>query len=398
MKRMLVVDTDAGSRRLVEALFAGRYEVHCVDGLAEACSLLSSAGFDVVLADMDCVKEGSGQPQLGRLVAAAGPAALVCAAAMDDAEPAYRSMRDGASGFVSKPYVPEYLESAVRKARARGVCQAGGQYGSLAQAVCPCNKQSSAHVSIVGSSAAMAQTREKIALYARSDAPVLILGETGTGKELAAGEIHRLSARSARRFQAMDCASIPEALAESELFGTVRGAFTGATERKGLFEQANGGTLFLDEVGELPYSVQAKLLRTLESRQASRLGSLNPKTYDIRLLSATNARLYGETGRFRPDLLNRINTLVLHMPPLRAHPEDIPELAESFLGALPGAKYLHAAAIDKLQAWHWPGNVRELRNTVIRAHVLSGNTVGIGYEYIETGGDSSWGGLQRMLL
>jgi transcriptional regulator with PAS, ATPase and Fis domain len=241
----------------------------------------------------------------------------------------------------------------------------------------------------------MCEVRKKISLFARFDASVLILGESGTGKELAAAAIHRASGRAAKNFIPLDCASIPETLAESRLFGTVKGAYTDASDSPGVFEAAAGGTLFLDEIGELQLGVQSKLLRVLESRKASRLGSVAEASYNVRILSATDANLYDEPLRFRRELLHRLNTLVLALPPLRSHPEDIPLIAREYLRLEMPDKILHPDAIKKLCSWCWPGNVRELRNTLFRAAVYADRRSEIVAKDIETLGDSAWGGMQR---
>ena len=231
---------------------------------------------------------------------------------------------------------------------------------------------------LVGDSGPMQRVYERLARVARADTTVLITGETGTGKELAARAIHSNSARSRRPFIAINCAALTEALLESELFGHERGAFTGAvTQKKGRIELADGGTLFLDEIGEMPLVLQGKLLRVLQERELDRVGGTRPVKVDVRLISATNRNLGQEVhaGRFREDLFFRLNVVALQMPPLRERPGDIPTLARHFLSRYaPKAgrrlKGLSRAALEALTAYDWPGNVRELENAIERAAVL----------------------------
>jgi DNA-binding NtrC family response regulator len=231
----------------------------------------------------------------------------------------------------------------------------------------------------IGISAAMQQVYQTIEKVGATDANVLILGENGTGKELAAQALHRKSSRTSEAFITVDLGAVSETLFESELFGHAKGAFTDAREdRAGRFEIASGGTLFLDEIGNLNLGLQAKLLTALQSRQITRLGTNKPKNIDIRLISATNMPLYDlvTQGRFRQDLLYRINTVELHLPPLRERKEDIPLLAEHFL-SLYARKYqkpqltLEKATLKKLTEYHWPGNIRELDHALERAVILS---------------------------
>jgi transcriptional regulator with PAS, ATPase and Fis domain len=227
---------------------------------------------------------------------------------------------------------------------------------------------------LVGASVAMRAVYAVLERAARTDTTVLVVGETGTGKDVAARSLHALSPRAKGPFVPVDCGAIPENLIESELFGHVRGAFTGAVaNRRGAFEEAHGGTLFLDEIGEMPLAMQAKLLRALETRTIRRVGAAQPTTVDVRIVAATNrplARAVNE-GLFREDLYYRLAVVEITMPALRARPEDIPILAQRFYERLAGAgKALPAGFIAQLRARAWPGNVRELRNHVERAVAL----------------------------
>jgi DNA-binding NtrC family response regulator len=233
---------------------------------------------------------------------------------------------------------------------------------------------------LVGESGEIRQIAHLIRMLGPRRATVLITGETGTGKEVAARALHLASPRRRAAFVAVNCAALPENLLESELFGHVRGAFTGAMQsRTGRFEQANGGTLFLDEVGDLPLDLQCKLLRVLQEREFQRLGSSETVRADVRVVAATNCELElrMEEGRFREDLYYRLNVAPIEMPPLRRRPGDIPLLARHFVDQICRAeglamKRLTADAVERLAAFHWPGNVRQLENSIEMAVALSG--------------------------
>ncbi len=238
-------------------------------------------------------------------------------------------------------------------------------------------------IKIIGVSRSLQEVFKVVGRVARSDAPVLVSGESGTGKELVAKAVHEYSPRRQQDFLAINCGAIPENLLESELFGHEKGAFTGAIARRpGRFEQADGGTLFLDEIGEMPLSVQVKLLRVLQDGTFSRVGSNETQTADARIVAATNRNLAEEVakGNFREDLYYRLNVVEVRLPPLRERPEDIPLLAEFFLQRITRKNgmariRLSAEAIGILQHHDWPGNVRELENTISRACALASSTV-----------------------
>jgi formate hydrogenlyase transcriptional activator len=232
---------------------------------------------------------------------------------------------------------------------------------------------------IVGSCKPMQHVLKQVAKVAPSDSTVLILGETGTGKELIAHALHRRSKRANRAFIRVNCAAIPESLIASELFGHEKGAFTGALQRRvGRFEAADGGTIFLDEIGDLPMETQIALLRVLQEREFERVGSNHPVSVDVRVIAATNRNLPDSVaaGTFRQDLFYRFNVFPIAVPPLRQRVEDIPLLVEYFVGRYAkgtGKKIRHIGkrTLDQLQHYHWPGNIRELQNVVERAVILS---------------------------
>jgi transcriptional regulator with GAF, ATPase, and Fis domain len=250
---------------------------------------------------------------------------------------------------------------------------------------------------MIGRSRAMEQVYRLVHMVANRDTAVLVSGETGTGKELVAGAIHQLSRRAKHPFAVVNCAAIPEALLESELFGYARGAFTGAVQsRLGRVHVAQGGTLFLDEVGELPLSMQGKLLRFLQNGEVQRLGSSDVYRVDVRVVCATNVRLLelARAKQFRLDLYYRLAIFPIVIPPLRERPEDVGALTKHFLSALSadagmGAKYLSAPALNYLEKEAWVGNVRELQHALERAFILAGNDATLDVEHFQSFGENS---------
>jgi two-component system response regulator HydG len=228
---------------------------------------------------------------------------------------------------------------------------------------------------LIGGSPKIGEIKKLITCYSKADHPVLILGESGTGKNLASNLIHEKSNRSKSPYSTINIAAVPESLAESELFGTIEGAYTGAVSRPGFFEQAEGGTLFLDEIGEIPLSLQAKLLRAIETGQIRRLGAQKEKKVHLRLILATNRNLREQVEQklFREDLFYRISVLVLEMPSLRAIKDDIPLITHSLIDS--GTHRITPAAMDKILSYRWPGNVRELKNCLARACVFASDGI-----------------------
>ncbi len=231
---------------------------------------------------------------------------------------------------------------------------------------------------IIGHSDAMRRVFNQIMKVSSTNSTVLIIGETGTGKELVANSIHKHSLRQEKPFVAINCAAIPEGLLESELFGHEKGAFTGANTRKpGKFEIAHEGTLFLDEIGDMPLETQAKILRALEEKKIERVGAVASKSVDVRFIAATNKELpiLVEQGRFRQDLYYRLNVFAIHLPPLRERREDIPIIAENFLDDTGNKQRLSSSAIQMLISYDWPGNVRELKNAVRSSSLMAKDTI-----------------------
>jgi DNA-binding NtrC family response regulator len=279
-----------------------------------------------------------------------------------------RAIKAGAFEFLTKPFDPEDLLDAIQEGLLTR--EYGGSKGS----------DSSLHSDeIVGAGSAYRTLLTRIEMVAPTDSTVLIQGETGTGKELIAREIHKISRRKDQPLVRVNCASVPKELYESEFFGHVRGAFTGAIkDRVGRFEAAHGGTLFLDEIGEIPIDLQSKLLRALQEKQYERVGDERTKRADVRIIAATNRNLKAEVeaGRFREDLYYRLNVFPVQAVPLRERPEDIPLLAEYFIGLL--AKELKCpkprlteAGVARLRNYDWPGNIRELRNVIESAIIVA---------------------------
>jgi DNA-binding NtrC family response regulator len=408
MKNLFIIDSNDHDSLTAKTLLTGRYNLTCFRSAAEAYREGLDTKPELVLMDMAFTSAGGLLNPVEAFVSAGYRPGMVCVDSSPELPVIVASIRQGASEFLGKPYTNRSLTRALgmaasdhheRLSSPAAVRDQTTKARSLGfahfQDMQPDNADYPvADGSLLGDSALMCEVRKKIHLFARFDASVLILGESGTGKELAAAAIHRASARSTRNFIPLDCASIPETLAESRLFGTVKGAYTDASDSPGVFEAAAGGTLFLDEIGELHLGVQSKLLRVLESRKASRLGSVAEASYNVRILSATDANLYDDPLRFRRELLHRLNTLVLTLPPLRSHPEDIALIAREYLRVEMPDKRLHPDAITKLTAWRWPGNVRELRNTLFRAAVYADRRSEILARDIETLGGSAWGGMQ----
>jgi DNA-binding NtrC family response regulator len=357
---------------LSEALRKEGWTVDAAEDGQRALALFEEHLHGIVLTDL-VMPRLDGLELLQRVKKLSPGTTVLVMTAFASIESAVETMREGAADFIVKPFTISQLF-----ARLGAVCT----FRQLQEQ----NRQLQAQLEtrysfakMIGKSKEMRDVFELIQLVADSDANVLVQGESGTGKEMVAAAIHYNSRRRGRPYIRVACASLPETLLESELFGYERGAFTGATERHlGRFEAAHRGTLFLDEIGELPPSFQVKLLRVLQERQIERLGSHKSVDVDVRLVSATLRpldRMLAE-GRLREDLYFRVNTVVIQIPPLRDRREDIPLLAAAFLSDLaqeqgkPGASF-DDAVLELFDAYAWPGNVRELRNVVERALLLS---------------------------
>jgi len=370
MRTILIVDDEPAARYGMRRALEGKYSVVEADSAKAARDVLASGKPDLVLLDLVMPAEG-GISFLRWLRESGDETPVLIASALDSAKTAVEALQAGATDYIVKGFDIEELRTRVgnilelayltaENRRFHSELVAEGQFGRM-----------------LGGSAAMRRTFEMADRVAHTDATVLILGESGTGKDLLAHEIHARSPRASKPFVAVNCAALPENLIESELFGYERGAFTGAAQqRKGKFELASGGTIFLDEIGDMNPVTQAKVLRALENRKIERLGGSQSIDVDVRVISATHRDLSAEiaAGRFREDLYYRLRVVALDLPPLRAHKEDIGLLTAAFLTQL-CLRHHHNAhlsrdAIELLRRYDWPGNVRELRNALERTIVL----------------------------
>jgi two-component system response regulator PilR (NtrC family) len=365
---VLVVDDEADIRELLElTLLRMGLGVECAGTVAQATELLRAQGFDLCLTDMR-LPDGDGLELVRYIGANCTDLPVAVITAHGSTENAVAALKAGAFDYVSKPLSLEQLRTLVKSAlnlpqKPAAKPAPGGGYGLL------------------GDSPPIQQVRAMIDKLARSQAPIYITGESGSGKELAARLIHAGGARRDRPFVPVNCGAIPENLMESEFFGYRKGAFTGAeADREGFFHAANGGTLFLDEVADLPLGMQVKLLRAIQEKRVRKVGATTEDPVDVRIICATHQNLASlvEAGKFRQDLYYRLAVIELRMPPLRECREDIPLLADAILARLGeegGASrpQLAKPALDALLAYDFPGNARELENVLERAIALSGS-------------------------
>jgi two-component system, NtrC family, nitrogen regulation response regulator NtrX len=373
--RVLIVDDETGVRSALSGVL--RDEGYEVDAVAsgEAClDRVSRSAYDVIVLDI-WLPGMDGLATLARLRERRVDAPVVMISGHGNIESAVRAIKLGAYDFVEKPLSLEktvlVIGNAVRQRRLEAENRA------LRATV-------DRRLTMVGESYAMAQLREQIAMAAPTNGRVLIFGENGTGKELVARSIHALSHRRSAAFVELNCAAIPEELIESELFGHMKGAFTGAVaDRRGKFELADGGTLFLDEIGDMTLKTQAKVLRALQEQVVEPVGGAASVKVDVRVLAATNKDLPSEirSGQFREDLYFRLNVIPVYVPPLRHREGDIPLLADHFMTALAREygrrpKRFDTGAAARLRGYAWPGNVRELRNVIERLIIMvSGDVI-----------------------
>ncbi len=367
--RVLIVDDEEGMRNYLSVVLrkAGLETVEAADGLA-AAELLAQSPFDVVLEDLKMPRlDGLGL--LRRIRDEFPGTAVVVMTAFSTWETAVEAMRLGAFNYIRKPFDNEEIRAIVKRA-AEVVQSLRTQRGEDEPFV---------YRQIIGNSPGIRQVQDLVRRVAPTDSTVCIRGESGTGKELVARAIHHLSSRRHGPFIAVNCAAFTESLLESELFGHVRGAFTGAVvDKRGLFEAAGGGTLFLDEIAEMSRQLQTKLLRTLEEREVKPVGSVDSIKIDVRVVAASNRTIADEVarGNFREDLFYRLNVIPVTLPPLRERKGDIPFLVGHFMGKYATSMNKHVTgitreAMDTLFAHDWPGNIRELENTIQRAVALS---------------------------
>ncbi|MBI3268246.1 MAG: sigma-54-dependent Fis family transcriptional regulator [Planctomycetes bacterium] len=363
---VLIIDDEQGVCWALEQVLRGRgLAGHAVSNAEEGIAAFERSRPDLVILDV-CLPGMDGIAALERLRALDARVPVIVVTAHSTLDNAVRAMKAGALEYLTKPLDLAVVERALDRALHRPAPSAEITRHQAAP---------SGAGLLVGRSPAMQEVYKKIGAVCTSDVSVLLLGESGTGKELTARAIHQNGARAAGPFEPVNCASIPEALLESELFGHEKGAFTGAVRtRVGKFERADGGTAFLDEVGEIPLASQAKLLRFLEEHTLERVGGSSRISVDVRILAATNQPLEERVraGSFREDLYYRLNVFTLRLPPLREHVEDLPELVAHCLSQC-GARGRDVAeeTLETLRRYPWPGNVRELKNALEHAVVLA---------------------------
>jgi DNA-binding NtrC family response regulator len=359
-----------------QALRRERYRVDTAARPEEALEKVQRGSYDAAVVDLRM--PGMSGIDLLRAMRGVDPdIAVVVVTGYATIETAVQAMKEGASDYLAKPFTPEELRLGVRKAIERHELlrenrELRERLGGRVEAP-----------PIIGTSPAMTEVRRLIDRVAETDSTVLVYGETGTGKELVARELHARSRRATHAFISVDCAAIPADLLESEFFGHERGAFTGAVRRrKGSFELAHGGTLFLDEIGNMSLELQARLLRALQEREIQPVGGERKIPVDVRIVAATNRNLKEtvKAGAFREDLYYRLNVILLALPPLRERKDDIPELVRAFLAKHAGRLNRRIERIDDdalaiLVAYRWPGNVRELESTIERAMTLADSPV-----------------------
>ena len=398
MARILVVDDEEGIRRVLHQLFEYEdHEVRSAGGGAEAIAIHQEFHPDVTFLDVKMARM-DGLEALSRIRENDPAAVVIMISGHGTIDTAVEATRRGAFDFLEKPLDTDRLLVVLRNAL---------QTQGLVQENLRLRGEIESRHQIVGRSFALRQVLDRVEKVAPTDARVLVTGENGTGKELVARAIHRLSPRADKAFIEVNCAAIPSELIESELFGHMKGSFTGAHEdRAGKFELADGGTLFLDEIGDMSLQAQAKVLRALQEGIVTRVGGAKPITVDVRVLAATNKDLEEEIkgGRFREDLYYRLNVIPLHVPPLRERREDITMLVRHFVETYAREANLRPKpftdeALERMQRMDWPGNVRELRNTVERLLILaSGATVAVDDVELLVGGRMKGGGLSGDLL
>ncbi|MFM8899954.1 MAG: sigma-54-dependent transcriptional regulator [Burkholderiales bacterium] len=402
---LLVVDDEPDLRTLYElTLLREGYDIETAATVEEALVRLGERQFSAVITDMR-LPDGTGLDVLRRLEESGRPEKTIVITAYGSAENAVEALKAGAYDYLTKPVDLKQFRAVVASALGRGPGGAAAPFGSYLNAVPIAGAASAAKSSVVvpadptpvssgvsasvalkrmaGRSAALLHVRALIDKVARSMAPVLIQGESGTGKELVARAVHEVSPRCKQHFVAVNCSAIPEQLLEAEFFGYRKGAFTGANEdREGFFQAAHGGTLFLDEIGDLPLTMQSKLLRAIQERSVRPVGAVTEQAVNVRLLSATHKDLGAEVhaGRFRQDLYYRLNVIQIRVPPLRERLEDLHDISRAILeriaadaGVSPTPE-LSPSALAHLARYPFPGNVRELENLLHRAVALSSDS------------------------
>jgi DNA-binding NtrC family response regulator len=382
-RNLLVVDDDAAMRQMLVSLFEEQgYAVGEAASANDAIERVGEFDFDAVLSDIRMPGK-TGIEMVGELRDLRPRTPVILMTAFGSIDSAIDAMRAGAFDYITKPFEPETALITVERALERRALEQENQ--RLRRAV----DQTTSFGDLIGASPAMRDIFALIRKVAHGRSSVLITGESGTGKEVVARTLHYHGSRAEKPFIPINCSAIPEGLLESELFGHVKGAFTGATtSKRGLFEEANGGTLFLDEIGDMGQGLQSKLLRVLQDRQIRPVGGVQAVAVDVRIVAATHQDLQAEIekGSFREDLYYRLNVIPIHIPPLRERPEDIPALVDAFVKKHSEGqrRTVAPAAVQRLKSWPWKGNARELENVVERALALS-DSAEIGLEDLPFG-------------
>jgi two-component system response regulator PilR (NtrC family) len=372
LDRILIVDDEKGMRDLLSIMLRNDgYKVDSAESANRARDLILKTSYDLIISDI-AMPDGSGVDVLRAAKETQPDTIVILITAYASTESAIEALKLGAYDYIIKPFDVEEMRIVLKNALERR--QLERENTLLKREL----KENSRFDDLVGESAAMEEVRAMLDRVAGTSSTVLISGESGTGKELAARAIHRRSPRKSKQFVSINCGALPDELLESELFGHVKGSFTGAVAtKKGLFEVADGGTIFLDEIGDTSPAMQIKLLRVLQEREIRRVGGTEQLEVDVRVIAATNQDLEAmvRAKRFREDLFYRINVIAIKMPGLREKREDIPVLANHFLAKytrMMGKKIreISAEAMRQLMEYSWPGNVRELENVIERAVAL----------------------------
>ena len=371
--KILIIDDERSIRNSLKEIRADEgYEVDVAENGATGCAMVDKEKYSVIFCDIK-MPEMDGMEVLGRLTEMGIDSAVVMISGHGDIDTAVECIKKGAFDFIQKPLDLNRILITIKNATERV---------SLVKETRQLKKKVYGQ-EMVGESPALVQVKDMIGKVAPTDARVLIIGANGTGKELVARNLHQKSARSAAPYIEVNCAAIPSELIESELFGHEKGAFTSAIKQhKGKFEQADGGTLFLDEIGDMSLAAQAKVLRVLQEKKLSRVGSDKDIVVDVRVVAATNKNLKEEIakGRFREDLYHRLSVIVINMPTLDERKSDIPLLVDYFIGQICSEtgmqpRDIDADAMQMLVDKTWTGNIRELRNVVERLLILSGSRI-----------------------
>lgn len=390
-ENVLIVEDEELMRSILRQLIEGEgYRVFTADSAESALAVFSSNRIDVTLTDIK-MSGRDGLALLDQIKAADEEAIVIIMTAYSSVDTAVAALRKGAYDYITKPFVNDDLIQTVRNALSHRRLFQENRY--LRREL----RRQRADAEIIGQSEAIRAVFDLVEKVSSTSANVLIEGESGTGKELVARAIHFQSDRADKPFLAINCGALPESLLESELFGHVKGSFTGAVADKiGYFRSAAGGTLFLDEVGDMPPALQVKLLRALQEREVTPIGSSVPVRFDARIIAATNKRLETEMaeGRFREDLYYRLNVVEIDVPPLRERREDIPVLVEHFISSSARRqgiveKEVSSAAKELFNNYDWPGNVRELEHVIERALILSGDQIDVNDLPVKLTGNTS---------